>query len=107
MIEQRRSARKRYQNHRNSENCNTWRNIAELADASPENDKINKAEQMCVEADAASKRNDTKELLNIVKKLNGHSPTTLPSSVNKRNGEPATSFPELLEERAECFKINT
>ena len=59
---------------------------------------------MCIEADAASKRNDTKELFNIVKKLNGHSPTTSPSSVNKRNGEPATSFTELLEEWAEYFK---
>ena len=104
LIEQRRSARKRYQNHFNSENYNTWRNIAELADASLVNDKINKIEQMCVEADAASKRNDTKELFNIVKKLNGHSPTTSPSSVNKRNGKPATSFTELLEEWAEYFK---
>ena len=59
---------------------------------------------MCVEADAASKRNDTKELFNIIKKLNGHSPTTSPSSINKRNGEPATSFTELLEEWAEYFK---
>ena len=104
MIEQRRSARKRYQNHRNSENYNTWRNIAELADASLPNDNINKIEQMCVEADVASKRNDTTELFNIVKKLNGHSPTTSPSSVKKRNGEPATSFTELLEEWAEYFK---
>ena len=35
------------------------------------NDKISKIEQMCAEADAASKRNDTKELFNIVNKLNG------------------------------------
>ena len=75
LIEQRRSARKRYQNHRNSEDYNTWRNIAELADASLANETISKIEQMCVEADAASKRNDTKELFNVVKKLNGHSPT--------------------------------
>ena len=83
LIEQRQSARKRYQNHCNSENYNTWRNIAELVDASLVNDKINKIEQMCVEADAASKRNDTKELFNLVKKLNGHSPTTSPLSVHK------------------------
>ena len=38
MIEQRRSAQKRYQNHRNSENYNTWINTAELADASLVND---------------------------------------------------------------------
>ena len=69
--EQRRSVRKSYQNHRNSENYNTWRNTAEIVDASLVNDKINKIEQMCVEADTASKRNDTKELFNIVKKLNG------------------------------------
>ena len=94
LIEQRQSAWKRYQNHRNSENYNTWRNIAGLADASLANDKIKKIEQMCVAADAASKRNDTKE----------HSPTTSPSSVNKRNGEPATSFIELLEEWTEYFK---
>ena len=78
LIEQRRSARKRYQNHRNSENYNTRRNIAELADTSLVNDKINKIEQMCVEADAASKRNDTKELFNIVKKLNADSSKTSP-----------------------------
>ena len=94
LIEQRQSAWKRYQNHRNSENCNTWRNIAGLADASLAKDKIKKIEQMCVAADAASKRNDTKE----------HSPTTSPPSVNKRNGEPATSFIELLEEWTEYFK---
>ena len=104
LIEQRRSARKRYQNHRNSENYDTWRNIAELANASLANDKINKIEQMCVKADAASKRNDTKELINIVKKLNRHIPTTSPSSVNKRNGEHATSFTKLLEQWAEYFK---
>ena len=57
LIKQRRSAWKRYQNHRNSENYNIWRNIAELADTSIVNDKINKIEQMCVEVDAASKRN--------------------------------------------------
>ena len=64
---------------------------------------------MCAEADAASKRNDTKELFNIVKKLNGDSSKTSPSSVNKRNGEPPTSFTELLEEWAEYFKelLNT
>ena len=70
LIKQRWSARKIYQNHRNSENYNTWRNIAELADTSLVNDKINKVEQMRIEADAASKRNDTKELFNIVTKLN-------------------------------------
>ena len=59
---------------------------------------------MCVEANAASKRNDTKELFKKVKKLNGHGLTTSPSSVNKQNGEPATSFTELLEEWAEYFK---
>ena len=59
---------------------------------------------MCVEVNAASKRNDTKELFKKVKKLNGHGLTTSPSSVNKRNGEPATSFTELLEEWAEYFK---
>ena len=42
LIEQRPSARKRYPNHLNSENCNTWRNTAELADASLVNDKIKK-----------------------------------------------------------------
>ena len=68
------------------------------------NDKINKIEQMCVEADAASKRNDTKELFNIVKKLNGDSSKTSPSSVNTGNCEPPTSFTELLEEWAEYFK---
>ena len=71
MIEQRQYPWKRYQNHHNSENYNTWRNTAELADASLLNDKINKVEQMCTEDDAASKRNDTKELFIIVKKLNG------------------------------------
>ena len=43
--------------------------IAVLSDISLVNDKINKIEQICVEANAASDRNDTKELLNIVKKL--------------------------------------
>ena len=88
---------------------NTWRNIAELADTSLVNDKINKIEQMCVEEDAASTRNDTKELFNIVKKLNGDWSKKSPSSVNKRNGEPPTSFIELLEEWAEYFKelLNT
>ena len=47
----------------------------------------NKIEQMCVEADAASNGNDTKELFNITKKLNGESSKILLSSVNKRNGE--------------------
>ena len=42
---------------------------------------------MCVEADAASNGNYTKELFNITKKLNGESSKILPSSVNKRNGE--------------------
>ena len=59
---------------------------------------------MCVEADAASKRTDTEELFNRVKKLNWDSSKTSPSSVNKRNGEPPTSFTELLEEWAEYFK---
>ena len=69
-------------------------------------DKINKTEQMCVKADAASKRNDTKELFNIVKKLDRETPA---SSVSKRNGEPRTSFTELLEEWAEYIKelLNT
>ena len=53
------------------ENYNTWRNATELGDASLVNDKINNIEQMCVKADAASKRKNTKELFNIVKKLNG------------------------------------
>ena len=82
LIEQRRSAGKRYQNHRNSKNYNIWRNIAEQADTSLVNDEINKIEQKCVEAGAASKRNDTKELFNIVKKLNGGSSKTS-SSVSK------------------------
>ena len=80
------------------------RNIAELADTSLVNDKINKIEQMCVEVDAARKRNDTKELFNIVTKLNRDSSKTSPSSVNKRNGEPPTSFTELREEWTEYFK---
>ena len=42
LIEQWRSAQKRYQNHRNSGNYSTWRNIAELADASLANDKTTK-----------------------------------------------------------------
>ena len=45
---------------------------------------------MCVEADAASNGNYTKELFNITKKLNGESSKILPSSVNKRNGEPSS-----------------
>ena len=98
------SARKTYQNHRNSENYNTWWIITELAGTSLVNDKINKIEQMWVEADAASKRTDTEELFNRVKKLNWDSSKTWPSSVNKRNGEPPTSFTELLEEWAEYFK---
>ena len=59
---------------------------------------------MCVEADAASKRNDTRKLFNIVKKLNGENTKTSPSAVNKRNGEIASSFSELLDEWAEYFK---
>ena len=70
LTEQRQSAQKRYQNHHNSENYNTWRNTAQLADTWLVNDKINKIKQMSVEDDAASKRNDTIELFNIVKKLN-------------------------------------
>ena len=58
-------------------------NIAELADTSLVNDKTNKIEQMCVEADAASKRNDTNELFNTVKKLNRDSSKASPSYVNK------------------------
>ena len=45
---------------------------------------------MCVEADVASNGNDTKELSNITKKLNGESSKILLSSVNKRNGEPSS-----------------
>ena len=98
LIEQRRVARKKYQNHCNPENYDTWRNIAELADISLVNDKINKIEEMRVEADAASNRNDCKELFNIVKKLNGESSNTSPSSVNKQHGEPPSSFSDLLDE---------
>ena len=63
---------------------------------------------MCVEADTASRRNDTKELFNIVKKLNGVKKTPS-SSVEKQNDEPPTSFTELLEEQKEQFKelLNT
>ena len=104
LIEQQWSAQERYQNHRNSKNYKTWRNIAELADTSLVNDKTNKIEQMCVEADAASKRNDTKELFNTVKKLNRDSSKASPLYVNKWNGEPSTSFTEQLEEWAEYFK---
>ena len=57
---------------------------------------------MCVEADAASKRNDPKELFNIFTKLNRDSSKT--SSVNKQNGKPPTLFTELLEEWTEYFK---
>ena len=63
LTQQRRTARKKYQNHRNPENYDTWRNVAELADISLVNDKISKTEQMCVEADTAGNRNNTKELL--------------------------------------------
>ena len=59
--------------------------IAVLSDISLANDKINKIEQICEEANGASDRNDTKELLNIVKKLSRESFKTLPSLVNKRN----------------------
>ena len=52
---------------------------------------------MCAEADTASNRNDTKELLNVVEKLNRESSETSPSSVNKRNGEPSSSFSDLLD----------
>ena len=58
---------------------------------------------MCVEADAASKRNDPKELFNIFTKLNRDSSKTS-SSVNKQNGKPPTLFTELLEEWTEYFK---
>ena len=64
------------------------------------NDKIKKVEQMCAEDDAPSNRNDTNELFIIVNKLNGDSKTS-PSSASKRNGEPLTSFFELLKEWAE------
>ena len=67
LIQQRRIARKRYQNHRNPDNYNAWREYGEQVDVSLANDKINKIEQMCVEADAASKRNDTRGMFNIVK----------------------------------------
>ena len=67
LIEQRRTARKKYQNHRNPEYYDTWRYVAEPADISLVNDKINKIEYMCVEADAASNRNHTKELFNKAK----------------------------------------
>ena len=103
LIEQRQATRKKYQNHRNPENYDIWRNIAELADISLVNDKINKTEQMCVETDAASNRNDAKELFSIVKQLNGESPKPSPFSVNKRNGEPLSSFSDLLDEWAEYF----
>ena len=66
IIDQRRAARKKYQNHCNPENDDIWRNIAELADIALVNDEINKIEQMSVEADAVSNRNET-ELFNIVK----------------------------------------
>ena len=71
--------------------------------------KDKKIEQMCAEANAASKRNDTKERFNIVKKLKRDSSETSPSPVNKGNWEPPTSFTELLEEWAEYFKglLNT
>ena len=59
--------------------------IAVLSDISLANDSINKIEQICVEANGASDRNDTKELLNMVKKLSRESFKTLPSLVNKRN----------------------
>ena len=59
--------------------------IAVLSDISLANDNINKIEQICVEANGASDRNDTKELLNMVKKLSRESFKTLPSLVNKRN----------------------
>ena len=103
LIEQRQATRKKYQNHRNPENYDIWRNIAELADISLVNDKINKTEQMCVETDAASNGNDAKELFIIVKQLNGESLNRWPSSVNKRNGEPLSSFSDLLDEWAEYF----
>ena len=109
LIEKRQSARKKYQNHRNPENHDTWRRAAEQADESLANDKIKKIEQMCTEAEAASRRNDSKELFSIVRKLNGTNPTTSPLSVNKRNGNPPSSFNELLDEWAEYFKelLNT
>ena len=78
LTEQWQAVCKKYKNHSNPENHNTWRNIDELADISLVNDKINKTEQMCIEANVASNRNDTKELFNIVKKLNRESSKTLP-----------------------------
>ena len=78
LIQQRRIARKRYQNHRNPGNYNAWRESAEQADVSLANDKINNIEQMCVDADAGSKRNDTRGLFNIVQKLTGNSSSTSP-----------------------------
>ena len=64
---------------------------------------------MRVEADEASNRNDTRELFNKVKKLNRKSSKTFPSSVNRQNGEPPSSFSDLLEELTEYFKgiLNT
>lgn len=53
---------------------------------------MNKIEQMCVEAGAASNRNNTKKPFNIVKKLNGENSETSLSSLNKGNGEPPFSF---------------
>ena len=70
------------------------------------NDKINKIQQMCVEAEAASNRNDTKEFFNIVKKMNRESSKNLPSSVNKQNGEQPSSFSDLLDEWAKYFNPN-
>ena len=61
-------------------------------------------EQMVEEADAGSKTNDSRELFNIVKKLYGKSSKTSSSSVNKQNGKPLSSFPDLLDEWGEYFK---
>lgn len=48
--------------------------------------------------------NDNIVLFNIVKTLNGESSETSPSSGNKHNGEPTSSFSDLLDEWTEYFK---
>ena len=48
--------------------------------------------------------NDNIELFNIVKTLNRESSETSSSSGNKQNGEPTSSFSDLLDEWTEHFK---